>query len=77
MNDLDWEHVIEEIEDLGNSEIAVVSSLPDPGDDPCAEDRPLAGQHGGATHWTGEAADFLQSKRSARYCRSMAGPCFG
>ena len=24
VNDLDWEHVIEEIEDLGNSEIAAV-----------------------------------------------------
>jgi hypothetical protein len=27
VNDLDWEHVIEEIEDLGNSEIAAVESL--------------------------------------------------
>ena len=27
VNDLDWEHVIEEIEDLGNSEIAAVASL--------------------------------------------------
>ena len=27
VNDLDWEHVIEEIEDLGSSEIAAVSSL--------------------------------------------------
>ncbi|MFZ4409368.1 MAG: DUF29 family protein [Paracraurococcus sp.] len=27
VNDLDWEHVIEEIEDLGNSEITAVRSL--------------------------------------------------
>ncbi len=71
VNDLDWEHVIEEIEDLGNSEIAAVTSL-----------LTQAMLHAlkiarwptstAVLHWTGEAVTFLvQAQR--RYRRSMAG----
>jgi hypothetical protein len=79
VNDLDWEHVIEEIEDLGSSEIAQVRSLliqamvhalkivrwPD---------------STAVNHWGGEAASFLQQAQD-RYRRSMArelsvGTCF-
>ena len=70
VNDLDWEHVIEEIEDLGNSEIAAVRSFliqamvhalktarwPD---------------STAANHWIGEAANFLQQAQD-RYRPSMA-----
>ncbi len=70
VNDLDWEHVIEEIEDLGNSEITAVRSFliqamvhalkiarwPD---------------STAVNHWSGEAANFLQQAQD-RYRRSMA-----
>ena len=70
VNDLDWEHVIEEIEDLGNSEIAAVTSL-----------LTQAMVHAlkiarwpastAVPHWTGEAVGFLvQAQRP--YRRSMA-----
>ena len=70
VNDLDWEHVIEEIEDLGNSEIAAVRSF-----------LIQAMIHAlkiarwpaspAVNHWTGEAANFLQQAQD-RYRRSMA-----
>ncbi|MCO6415767.1 DUF29 domain-containing protein [Siccirubricoccus sp. KC 17139] len=70
VNDLDWEHVIEEIEDLGLSEINAVASLltqamvhalkiarwPD------SEAVP---------HWTAEAVNFL-AQAQRRYRPSMA-----
>jgi hypothetical protein len=70
VNDLDWEHEIEEIEDLGNSEIAAVRScliqamihalkiarLPD---------------STAVNYWTGEAVNFLQQAQD-RYRSSMA-----
>ncbi|MCB4822388.1 DUF29 domain-containing protein [Roseicella aerolata] len=70
VNDLDWEHVIEEIEDLGNSEIAAVTSLLTQ-----AMVHALKMARWPAStavpHWTGEAVNFLvQAQR--RYHRSMA-----
>ena len=70
VNDLDWEHVIEEIEDLGNSEIAAVRSFliqamvhalkiarwPD---------------STAVNHWTEGAITFLDQAQD-RYRRSMA-----
>ena len=70
VNDLDWEHVIEEIEDLGNSEIAAVRSFliqamvhalkiarwPD---------------STAVNHWYDEAVTFLDQVQD-RYRRSMA-----
>jgi hypothetical protein len=80
VNDLDWEHVIEEIEDLGNSEIAAVSSL-----------LLQAMIHAlkiarwpesqAVPHWRGEAGSLLVQAQ-ARYRPSMARSipvedCFG
>lgn len=70
VNDLDWEHVIEEIEDLGNSEISAVNSLllqamihalkiarwPD---------------SPSASHWQAEAVTFLEQAQY-KYRTSMA-----
>ena len=70
VNDLDWAHVIEEIEDLGSSEIAAVRSL--------------LGQamlhalkvarwpeSSAVNHWFGEAVTFLDQAQE-RYRPSMA-----
>lgn len=70
VNDLDWEHVIEEIEDLGNSEITAVASLLSQTiihalkiarwpDSPAVQ------------HWHGEAMTFLDQAQE-RYRPSMA-----
>lgn len=70
VNDLDWEHVIEEIEDLGSSEIAQVASL-----------LLQAMIHAlkiarwpespAVPHWYGEAMTFLDQAQD-RYRPSMA-----
>jgi hypothetical protein len=79
VNDLDWEHVIEEIEDLGNSEIAAVRSLLIQA---MAHALKIARwpESPAVNHWTGEAASFLGQAQD-RYRRSMAqaipvGACF-
>jgi len=70
VNDLDWEHVIEEIEDLGNSEIAQVNSL-------LLQAMIHAlkvarwPESSAVLHWRGEAATFLLQAQ-ARYRPSMA-----
>ncbi|TCZ66163.1 DUF29 domain-containing protein [Roseicella aquatilis] len=70
VNDLDWEHVIEEIEDLGSSEIAQVRSLLIQA---MVHALKIARWPGSTAvnHWIGEAVNFLQQAQD-RYRRSMA-----
>lgn len=70
VNDLDWEHVIEEIEDLGNSEIAAVRSLLTQAMLHALKlarwpDSPAV------MHWSSEAASFLDQAQD-RFRPSMA-----
>ena len=70
VNDLDWEHVIEEIEDLGNSEITAVRSLLIQAMVHALKivrwpDSPAV------NHWYEEAITFLDQAQD-RYRRSMA-----
>ena len=71
VNDLDWEHVIEEIEELGNSEISAVTSLLTQA---MVHALKLARwpTSAAALHWAGEAVNFL-AQAQRRYRRSMAG----
>jgi hypothetical protein len=70
VNDLDWEHVIEEIEDLGSSEIAQVGSLLSQ-----AIVHALKGARWpdspSARHWQAEAVNFLEQAQD-RFRPSMA-----
>ncbi len=70
VNDLDWAHVIEEIEDLGSSEIAQVGSLLGQ-----AILHALKGarwpDNPSARHWQAEAVNFLEQAQD-RYRPSMA-----
>ena len=70
VNDLDWEHVIEEIEDSGNSEIAAVGSLLTQ-----AMIHALKAARWPASpsvqHWKAEAITFL-AQAQERYRPSMA-----
>lgn len=70
VNGLDWAHVIEEIEDRGNSEIAAVSSLILQA---MIHALKIARWPGSSAvpHWHGEAGTFLVQAQ-ARYRPSMA-----
>jgi hypothetical protein len=70
VNDLDWEHVIEEIEDLGSSEIAAVRSLLTQA---IVHALKMARwpENPAVNHWRNEALTFLDQARD-RYRRSMA-----
>ncbi len=70
VNDLDWEHVIEEIEDLGNSEIAAVGSLLTQA---MIHALKIARwpESPSAAHWLAEALTFLEQAQE-RYRPSMA-----
>ncbi|MBX9700867.1 MAG: DUF29 domain-containing protein [Acetobacteraceae bacterium] len=70
VNDLDWEHVIEEIEDLGNSEIAQVASLLSQA---MIHSLKIARWPGSTAvpNWYGEAMTFLDQAQE-RYRPSMA-----
>ena len=70
MNDLDWEHVIEEIEDSGNSEIAAVRSYLIQAMIHALKIARWPGSTA-VNHWTGEAVNFLQQAQD-RYRRSVA-----
>jgi hypothetical protein len=70
VNDLDWEHVIEEIEDLGSSEIAQVASLLTQA---MIHALKIARwpESPAVFHWYGEAMTFLEQAQD-RYRPSMA-----
>lgn len=70
VNDLDWDHVIEEIEDLGNSEISTVTSLLTQAMLHALKITRWPGSTA-AMHWAGEAVNFL-AQAQRRYRRSMA-----
>ena len=68
VNDLDWEHVIEEVEDVGRSEVKAVRSL-------LALEHVLKAaawpEHAAARKWRNEAVSFLAQARR-RYEPGMA-----
>jgi Domain of unknown function DUF29 len=70
VNDLDWEHVIEEIEDVGRSEVKAVRSFPT-----LAIEHVLKAaawpEHAAARKWRNEAVSFLAHARQ-RYEPGMA-----
>lgn len=70
VNDLDWEHVIEEIEDLGSSEIASVSSLLLQSLTHLLKAERWSSSPS-VRHWRAEAITFLDQARE-RYRPSMA-----
>src|SRR5690349_20946353 len=70
VNDLDWPHVIEEIEDLGNSEIAAVRSLLGQAMVHALK-KARWPESPAVNHWRNEALTFLDQARD-RYRPSMA-----